>query len=56
MQGDSLQVADTVTDVLGLALNDVAGLIERTVSALDARGCWAVPGSAFLSGQRDRYI
>ncbi len=29
MQGDSLQVADTVRDVLGPALNDVAGLVEE---------------------------
>jgi len=46
----------TQSDVLDVALNDVAGLIERTVSALAARGCWAVPGSAFLSEQRDRYM
>ncbi len=29
MQGDSLQVADTVRDVLGLALIEVVGLIEE---------------------------
>jgi len=46
MQGDSLQVAETVRDVLGPALNDVVGLIEEDG---ECARCAGVLGSTGVS-------
>ncbi len=46
MQGDSPRVADTVTDVHGPALNDVAGLIEEDG---ECARCAGVQGSTGIS-------